>query len=152
MAANLQGRVALVTGANRGIGLAIANAFVSVGMRVWIVARGETALRAAAEALGERARPFVCDVTDDDDRGAVVDAIRDRDAQLDVLVHNAGMVRTGRVADTPSHHLLDQLGTTLIAPYELTRACLPLLRDSKGDIVFINSSSAKNASAGMSQY
>jgi NADP-dependent 3-hydroxy acid dehydrogenase YdfG len=152
MAANLRGRVALVTGANRGIGLAIANEFVSAGMRVWMVARGETALRAAAETLGERARPFVCDVTDAGDRGAVVDAIRDRDAQLDVLVHNAGVIRVGRVADTPSHDLLDQLATNLIAPYELTRACLPMLRDSQGDIVFINSSAAKNAPAGMSQY
>ena len=152
MAANLGGRVALVTGANRGIGLAIADALVSVGMRVWIVARGGTELRAAAVTLGERARPFVCDVTDAGDRDAVVDAIRERDDQLDLLVHNAGVIHLGRVADTPAHHLLDQLGTNLIAPYELTRACLPLLRDSQGDIVFVNSSAAKNSPAGMSQF
>ena len=86
----LDGKVALVTGAARGIGESIARRFVDEGARVWITDI-DPAGEALAQALGEAARFAVLDVTDEDQWAEVVAQVLARDSRLDVLVNNAGI-------------------------------------------------------------
>ncbi|MCC7363480.1 MAG: SDR family oxidoreductase [Dehalococcoidia bacterium] len=87
---SLEGRTAIVTGASRGIGFAIARAFIDAGARVIITARGEEALRKAADELGPWAIAIPCDNADT----AAIAAMVQQAAQLgpiDILVNNAGI-------------------------------------------------------------
>jgi len=85
----LDGKVAIVTGASRGIGLAAATAFVREGARVVMVARKEDALRAAAEKLGENALAVAANVGNEGAAEEIVAAAHDAFGRLDVIVNNA---------------------------------------------------------------
>ncbi len=85
----LDGKTALVTGAARGIGAAIASAFVAEGATVWLTDIDDAA--ALADELGERARHAALDVRNEADWDRVISAVIDRDSQLDVVVNNAGI-------------------------------------------------------------
>jgi NAD(P)-dependent dehydrogenase (short-subunit alcohol dehydrogenase family) len=85
----LDGKVAIVTGASRGIGLAAAQAFVDEGARVVMVARKEEALRAAAEPLGGAALAFPANVGNEGAAEAIVAAAHETFGRLDVIVNNA---------------------------------------------------------------
>jgi 2-deoxy-D-gluconate 3-dehydrogenase len=90
---SLAGRTALVTGASRGIGAAIARALAEAGADVALAARSSTALAAVAaeiEAVGRRAFPVVCDVTSRDQVEACAREAEERLGRIDVLVNNAG--------------------------------------------------------------
>jgi NAD(P)-dependent dehydrogenase (short-subunit alcohol dehydrogenase family) len=93
---SLEGKRALVTGASRGIGAAIALGFAEAGADVAVAARTASDLEALAgkiEALGRRGVPIVCDATDPDDIARCVDAAIGRLGGIDVLVNNAGGTR-----------------------------------------------------------
>jgi len=87
---SLEGRTALITGGSRGIGYAIAKAYVDAGARVVITARGKQALDEAAQSLGANAIAVPCDVSNYDD---VVETVADawRLGPIDILVNNAGI-------------------------------------------------------------
>ncbi len=88
----LHGRTAIVTGASRGIGLAIAERLVAEGANVCITARGEETLAAAAAAMPEGRVIHVAGKADDEaHRLAVLDAVHERFGRLDILVNNAGI-------------------------------------------------------------
>lgn len=87
----LQDRIALVTGAGRGIGLAIAEAFVREGATVILTDIDETSIRTEADRLGETALAFRLDVREEADWQACADRVRDRFGGLDILVNNAGI-------------------------------------------------------------
>jgi NADP-dependent 3-hydroxy acid dehydrogenase YdfG len=152
MDADLHGRVALVTGASQGIGAAIASALSAAGARVWMVARREAPLRAAAQAAGGSTRPMATDLTDRAARLRLIDAIAAEGGGLDILVNNAGVIHLGRTDEASEVQLREQLEANVLAPYELTRACLPLLRARQGQIVFINSSAGRSANPGVGQF
>ena len=96
------------------------------------------------------AEPFSCDLTDEDAVTAAVSAAGlDR---LDVLVHSAGMVSFGRVADLPTQHWRDVLELNVVAPATLTRLLLPALRAAGGLVVFINSGAGLGTSRGFAAY
>ncbi|MDX2264968.1 MAG: SDR family oxidoreductase [Hyphomicrobiales bacterium] len=102
MTRRLAGKVALISGARRGIGLAIAKAFVGEGAIVWLTdLEGESASQRAAE-LGENARSAKLDVREEADWIAVFQEIIARDAKVDVLVNNAGI--TGFEGDIAVAH------------------------------------------------
>ena len=117
-----------------------------------MVARRADVLQQAAADIGAAARPFAADVTDVGSRDALVRAIAEQSGSLDVLVHSAGLTYLGRTDDASEEHFREQLDANVLAPYSLTRACLPLLRAQKGQIVFINSSAGKSANPGVGQY
>jgi NADP-dependent 3-hydroxy acid dehydrogenase YdfG len=148
----LQGGCALVTGASQGIGLAIASALADAGMDVWMVARREDVLEQAAAHVGPRARPLVCDLTDPLARTALVDALTFDAKRLDVLVLNAGVIHLGHTVDAALDDFSEQFESNVLAPYALTQACLPLLFEARGQIVFVNSTAGKSASPGVGQF
>lgn len=87
----LTGKVALVTGAGRGIGAAIAAAFVAEGATVWLTDLDADAVAAGAARLGASARSLRLDVREPDHWTQAMAAVRDREGPLDVLVNNAGI-------------------------------------------------------------
>ena len=123
------GRVALVTGASTGIGLAVCRALVARGARVAMVARTRDTLEAAAASLGgdERAIAFPLDVADLAALERLPARVAERMGRLDLVVNNAGAHLRGPVAARSAEDLARMVEVNLAAPIVLTRACLPLL-------------------------
>ena len=123
------GRVALVTGASTGIGLAVCRALVARGARVAMVARTRETLDAAAASLGggDRAVPFPLDVADLPALERLPETVAARMGGLDLVVNNAGAHLRGPVASRSTGDLARMVAVNLTAPIVLTRAALPLL-------------------------
>jgi NADP-dependent 3-hydroxy acid dehydrogenase YdfG len=138
--------VALVTGASSGIGRAIALALSSTHH---VLVGGRDAARIAeTSALLESSEPFAVDLDDE----AAVAAATSGIERLDVLVHSAGLVAYGTLADSTSEQWQQVLATNVIAPATLTRALLPALRAAHGLVIFINSGAGLTAHAGWGVY
>jgi NAD(P)-dependent dehydrogenase (short-subunit alcohol dehydrogenase family) len=135
------GRI-LITGATRGIGRALVDLAAGRGHEVLACGRDADALAALPGT------PVVADLAHPETLAAAVAGI-DR---LDALVHCAGMVRLGPVADTPYATWAEHLTVNLAAPAELTRALLPALRAARGRVVFVNSGAGLRASPDWSAY
>lgn len=121
-------KVAVVTGASRGIGLAIAEALARVGFDVTLTARNMSQLRSAAKRVeqhGTRVRAETCDVRDEKSVQRLFAKLK----TVDVLVNNAGYAGPLRdIADTPLQLWRDNLDTNLTGTFLCTRAALPLMR------------------------
>ena len=134
-------RTALVSGASRGIGLAVARALVADGFRVAMLARSEADLVAHAKELGARAIAMPCDVSDAD---AVRDVAERVTAEFGgapaVIVNNAGFFTLASVETTTPNDFQTALDVNLVAPFLLVRAFLPAMRERRsGHIVTIGS-------------
>ncbi len=138
--------VALVTGASRGIGRAIA---VALSPTHHVLVGGRDA-DLVADVVGEleSAAPFLADLTDE---AAVAAAVAGIEA-LDVLVHSAGAVAFGPLADSTTAEWRDLLELNVIAPATLTRLLLPALRSTHGLVVFLNSGAGLNTHRGFAVY
>jgi NAD(P)-dependent dehydrogenase (short-subunit alcohol dehydrogenase family) len=152
----LAGRCALITGATSGIGRALALALAARGARVAIAGRDPARLTEAASAARAQGAERVVEVAADLARPEGIEAIAARVREsfdcLDVLVHAAGLVVHGGVADGRVEDLDAQFATNVRAPYLLTQRLLPLLLDSRGEIVFVNSSVVSFPRAEVAQY
>ena len=134
-------RTAVVTGASRGIGLAIARRLVEHRVRVVMLARNADALRAAAQSLGTSAIPLSCDLGDASALDGTVTRVRESlgDAP-DVLVNSAGLFKLATADTTDPRDFVAAIDVNLIAPFRLIRAFLPSMRARKrGHIVSIGS-------------
>ena len=122
-------RVALVTGANRGIGLEISRRLAARGLRVVMSGRDLAAVEQAAAAVPD-ARPWRLDVRDRARIPVVVAEILAERGRIDVLVNNAGIQRDGpeSIADMPLQILEQTLETNLLGPLALVQAVLPAMR------------------------
>ncbi|HXY11834.1 MAG TPA: SDR family NAD(P)-dependent oxidoreductase [Terriglobales bacterium] len=151
----LQRKVALITGGNQGIGLAIARALVAEGCDVMISARNESALKRAAKEIARnraRAIPVVCDVRDVGAVEGMLAALQERFGRLDILVNNAGIAHANlEVAKLPVESWKEVIATNLTGMFLVTRAALPLMK-SGGAIVNNLSISAERVFPGSSAY
>jgi short-subunit dehydrogenase len=128
----------LVTGASGGIGRALAVELARSGVDQVLLARRGDRLAAVADEitrLGRRAVAIVGDVTDPEVRSRALAAARDELGGLDILANNAGISAHGRFADADPDRLRPILETNFIAPAELIRSALPLLREGREPIV-----------------
>jgi short-subunit dehydrogenase len=124
----MQAKVALVTGASSGIGLAVARRLAGEGAHVALVARTLDKLEEAAKTLGDRAAPFAVDVKDLAALRALPGRVVERFGGLDILVNNAGLNHRGPVLAHSADALADVITTNLTAPIHLTRTAIPLMR------------------------
>lgn len=140
----LDGKVALVTGGNRGIGLAIATLFVEAGAKVAVSGRSRTEAVDALIAANEETVAWVPgDVTDPSVPDALVAATLERFGRLDVLVNNAGVAANGPFEDFDDEQLAFIMETNLIAPFRIARAAVkPMLAQGGGVVLNIGSISA----------
>jgi len=140
---DLTGRIALVTGAYRGLGFAIARGLAAAGARVILNGRNADALAGAVGVLaseGLAADVALFDVTDGNAvRQGVADATR-RIGPIDVLVNNAGIQRRHALVDFPQHDWDAIIATNLTAPYLVSQAVLPgMISAKRGKIIHIAS-------------
>src|SRR5271167_322114 len=121
----LTGKVAMVTGASRGLGRAMAHALADEGVYVSVCARTRDALNQAVAALTKAgsAMGFVGDVTKPDDAQRWVEQTVTRFGGIDVLVNNAGGARPGALAELPESAWQEQFDLNLFAPVRLARLC-----------------------------
>jgi short-subunit dehydrogenase len=151
LAPKFEGCTALITGAGGSVGRAIALALAAEGARTALAGRRRDALdRVAREAAecGPEPRCFEVDLGSDGD----IEKLRSGMDGLDVLVHSAGVLSIGSVECTGVDLLDEQYTVNLRAPYALTRAFLPSLKRSRGQVVFINSSLGLGAKAQLAHY
>jgi 3alpha(or 20beta)-hydroxysteroid dehydrogenase len=149
----LAGKVALVTGAARGTGLAIAKRFAAEGARVMMTDVRDDAGHEAASALGSALRYRHLDVTSEADWQAAVDELRAQEGRLDVLVNNAALLHLSAIDDTTLDVFETVLRVNCLGPFLGTRSCLPLLRAAgHGAIVNVGSVNSLHAFPGSVAY
>jgi short-subunit dehydrogenase len=141
MSASLTG-VAVVTGASSGIGRAVAQAMAAHGVSLCLSGRDEARLQATARELASRATQVLvhaADLRSNDGICGLAERIRTGLGRVDVLVHAAGTLRLGDVEKAGWDDLDEQYAVNLRAPFLLTKALLPLLKEARGQVVFVNS-------------
>jgi 3-oxoacyl-[acyl-carrier protein] reductase len=141
----LTGKVAMVTGASRGIGRAIAHALAEEGTNLSVCARTQSTLTEAVAAMQAGPLPrsvmgFVGDMTKPDDAQRWVDETLTRFGGIDVLVNNAGSARPGALSELPESAWQEQFDLNLFAPVRLARLCAPHMeKRGGGSIINIGS-------------
>lgn len=139
----LQGKVALVTGGNSGIGFASAQAFADAGAQVVIVGRRQDAVDAAVRSIGHDALGIVGDVADLDAHDRVVAQIRQRFGGLDVYMANAGAAILEPSAQVTVEHYDRQFATNTRGVFFGVTKALPVLNDGASIILVSSIASAK---------
>ncbi len=146
---------ALVTGAGRGIGRAIALALAREGARLTVVARPASELDTLVdeiETVGGRGIAFAGDLRSASACEGAVNAAVEDFGGLQILVNNAGVGSSSNVADTTDEDWDTVIGTNLTAVFRLTRAALPHLTHRGGHILMVSSLAGSNPIAGMAAY
>ncbi|GAA5512034.1 sepiapterin reductase [Deinococcus carri] len=146
------GKSAFVTGASKGIGLAVARALAGAGYAVTLTSRHQGEVEAAARDIGQGARGVVCDVRDPQALQQAVDAHVAAFGGLDVLFVNAGVGRFANVADLTVEQWQDVIDTNLNGAFYTIKAALPALKQRGGYIFTLSSLAGKNPFAGGAAY
>ena len=152
---SLTGRVALVTGASRGIGRAIAMRLAGAGAFVVAAARGENAKETveAIKSAGGKAEAVSLEVTDPESIKAFVSGAIDRHGRIDILVNNAGITRDTLLLRMKRDDWDAVLQTNLTAAFACAQAVLkPMLKQQAGRIVNITSVVGQTGQAGQANY
>jgi citronellol/citronellal dehydrogenase len=160
----VRGKIAIVTGASRGIGKAIALAYARQGAAVVVAARSETAPSERLpgsihetveqiEAMGGRALAVRCDVTDEASVNALVEATLAQFGRVDVLVNNAAVDFPSRVTDMPLKRWEVVFRVGLTGPFLCCRAVLPaMIAQGGGSIINISSKAGSERGTGTVGY
>ncbi len=152
----LAGQVALVTGASRGIGRAVMEAFLRAGAFVVGTATSEAgaaSIPALAESLGGAGRGIVLNVCDAEASKKAVDDLVAEKGRIDVLVNNAGITRDTLVMRMKDDAWDDVVETDLTAAFRLARACVrPMMRQRSGRIISMSSVVGAMGNAGQVNY
>lgn len=145
--------IVVITGASSGIGRALALRLANRGARLHLVARDRKKLEAVAAACSPTdVEVQAADLTDEAAVGRMAERIAERSGQVDVLIHSLGVFASGTI-DSTSVATFDELFRTNVrAPFLITQALLPLLRSSRGQVVFLNSSVVQAKRPGVAAY
>jgi 3-oxoacyl-[acyl-carrier protein] reductase len=153
---NLQGRIALVTGASQGIGRACALELALAGATVALAARNEAKLASVAaeiEAAGGQAVAFALDVASEESIKAGAKAVIARFGKVEILVNNAGITRDGLMLRMKKTDWDDVLSTNLTGAFLLTQAVLgSMVKNRWGRIINISSVVGRTGQAGQVNY
>jgi NAD(P)-dependent dehydrogenase (short-subunit alcohol dehydrogenase family) len=156
MAHRLDQQVAIITGASRGIGRAIAEAYAAEGASLCLVATDVARLSEVKDALGlpaDRIMTVGLNVTDRDACFAAVEQVEQRFGRVDVLVNNAGVYRAKAFMDYVPQDFQDMLDVNLFGVLHFTQACLPGMQARQhGRIVNMASTAGKWGSRNQSAY
>lgn len=135
----LDGKVALVTGGVRGLGMAMARALAQAGASVVVTSRNADTAKDAARALatdtGQACLGVLCDVTRAESIDAAIAEVQRELGAIDILVNSAGTTERGRIADLTVLQWDQVLDTNLRGVWLMTRAALPLLRERGGGCI-----------------
>jgi NAD(P)-dependent dehydrogenase (short-subunit alcohol dehydrogenase family) len=152
---HFRGKVALITGANRGIGLAIGHALATEGCNLVVSGRNQSSLNKAERELSKRkigVLPVVCDVRDPLEVEQLLAAVKSKFRRLDILINNAGVAHPNlNVAKLPVDSWMEVIDTNLTGTFLVTRAALRLMK--RGGVIVNNLSiAAKRVFPGSSAY
>lgn len=152
----LNGKTAIVTGGSKGIGRAIAEAFVKEGINVLISARNEKEVEAAAREISENAQAkcvgTVCDVRDEQSVKTMIERAVSEFGSLDVLINNAGVGKFGKVEDLSPDDFRTVIETNVNGVYYACHYAIPHLKKRGGYIINISSLAGTNAHPKMAAY
>jgi 3-oxoacyl-[acyl-carrier protein] reductase len=150
---NLTGKVAIITGSTKGIGLAIAERMINEGASVVVSSRTGSDIEAITDRLGDRAVGIVCDVADPEACQRLVDETVERFGRLDVLVNNAGLGVFKPITEMSIEEWRLQIDVNLGGVFYCSKAALPHLSASgDGYIVNIGSLASRNSFAAGTGY
>ncbi|MDH3350643.1 MAG: 3-oxoacyl-ACP reductase FabG [Gammaproteobacteria bacterium] len=149
----LAGEVALVTGASRGIGAAVANALAAAGATVIGTATTDKGAAAISETLGSGGRGIVLNIADDESVQAAIKDIQGKEGSPTIVVNNAGITRDNLLMRMKAEEWDDVLSTNLGGVYRVSKACLRgMMKAKKGRIINIASVIAVMGNAGQANY
>lgn len=153
---SLKGKNAIITGAGRGIGRAIAIALAAEGVNVGLISRSNNDLLKLKDELnrfGVKTSIAVADVADIEAVNAAVKFIQNELGSIDILINNAGIAKFGKFLDLQPAEWEEQIKVNLFGVYYVTRAVLPqMIERQTGDIVNISSSAGLKGSPMTSAY
>lgn len=149
----MQGKIALVTGATRGIGRAVAEELASRGAFVIGTATSEKGAESISAYLGEKGRGLVLNVADQASIDAVLEYIKQEFGYIDILVNNAGITRDNLLMRMKDEEWFDILQTNLSSVYHLSKAMLrTMMKKRFGRIINIGSVVGSMGNAGQTNY
>lgn len=149
----MQGKIALVTGATRGIGRAIAEQLVAKGAFVIGTATSQNGADSISEYLGDKGKGLVLNVTDEQSIDSVLEQIRGEFGDIDILVNNAGITRDGLLMRMKDEDWFDIMQTNLTSVYRLSKAMLrTMMKKRYGRIITIGSVVGSMGNPGQTNY
>lgn len=149
----LEGQVALVTGATRGIGAAIAQALASAGATVVGTATSEAGAQVISEQLGDNGRGIVLDIADDESVQAAVKDVQESEGAPTIVVNNAGITRDNLLMRMKTEEWDDVISTNLSGAFRVSKACLRgMMKAKTGRIINIASVIGVMGNAGQANY
>jgi 3-oxoacyl-[acyl-carrier protein] reductase len=153
---SLKGKNAIITGAGKGIGKAIAIALAQEGVNVGLLARTLSDLESLAEelkSLGVKVSISAVDVADIDAVNAAVLKVKNELGTIDILINNAGIASFGKFLELEPSRWEEIVKVNLFGAYYMARAVLPeMIEKQSGDIINISSTAGKNGAAVTSAY
>jgi len=156
MAQSLKGKVAIITGAARGIGKATATALAKEGVNVGLLARTESTLKEVAteiKSLGVKVAYATADVSSKEQVEAAISSLTNDLGAADILINNAGIGNFGTLLEMDPEEWKSIVDTNLMGTYYVTRAVLPqLIEKNGGDIINISSTNGLSGAATSSAY
>lgn len=156
LAASLKGKNAIITGAGRGIGYAVAIALAKEGVNVGLIARSKEQLEKVVnevEALGVKAAFAVADVSENEEVTKATEFITNELGAIDILINNAGIAKFGNFMDLEIDEWEKIIQVNLMGVYYVTRAVLPgMIEQKSGDIINISSSAGQKGAPITSAY
>ena len=148
----MQGKIALVTGASRGIGRAIAEELAAKGAFVVGTATSEKGAEAISAYLGEQGKGLVLNVTEAESIDALLAQIKAQFGDVDILVNNAGITRDGLLMRMKDADWFDIIQTNLTSVYRLSKAVLRPMMKKGGRIITIGSVVGSMGNPGQTNY